>query len=108
MVKVIMMGLVLLVGGQTAYAAQDPTAPLGWYKKKSTVVAKARTYPLPTLQSIVCDEGSKCFAMLNDKILSDGQSVAGYEIRHISSERVIVARAGKIWRLELFNSDVRQ
>ncbi|WP_119011425.1 MSHA biogenesis protein MshK [Vibrio superstes] len=106
MVRLILVLSILMA--PALHAAQDPTAPLGWYKKKSSNTTKVRTYPLPTLQSIVCDDGSQCFAMLNDKILSNGQSVAGYEVRSITAERVVLARAGKIWQLELFNSDVRQ
>ncbi|OBT17448.1 MSHA biogenesis protein MshK [Vibrio sp. UCD-FRSSP16_10] len=107
MVRILIIVLTLLIG-QAAYAQQDPTAPLGWYNKKSSAVAKVKRYSLPTLQSIVCDDGTHCFAMLNDKILSSGQSVAGYKIKSITFERVTLVRAGKTWNLELFNSDVRQ
>ncbi|CAM3018121.1 MSHA biogenesis protein MshK [Vibrio rarus] len=101
--------LLLTLGfGQIAYAQQDPTAPLGWYSKKSSSVAKVKTYALPTLQSVVCDEGAQCFAMLNDNILSEGQSIAGYHVKKITSQRVTLARNGKVWHLALFNSDVRQ
>jgi MSHA biogenesis protein MshK len=91
-----------------AYAAQDPTAPLGWIKPKSSTVETVKTYPLPALQSIVCGEGTQCVAMFNDKILSQGQSVSGYLIKEITFERVTLARAGKTWQLELFNSNVKQ
>ncbi|GAD78712.1 hypothetical protein [Vibrio ezurae] len=107
MVRVIAITLLFLLSS-VAHAAQDPTAPLGWYSKKSSSVAKRKTAPLPKLQSIVCDDGSQCFAMLNDKILSNGQFVAGYKIKAITFEQVTLVRAGKTWNLEIFNSDIRQ
>ncbi len=90
------------------FAEQDPTAPLGWYAPKASNSQRAKTYPLPVLQSIVCDSSSQCVAMLNDRILSKNQSVAGYKLVSITKENVVVARAGKTWQLQLFNSNVRQ
>lgn len=107
MVKNILLFLMLSVPC-SVFAQQDPTAPLGWYAPKASGVKRAKTYPLPVLQSIVCDSGSQCVAMLNDRILSKNQSVAGYKIVSISKEDVVVARAGKTWQLQLFNTNVRQ
>lgn len=106
MAKALVIFLAAMVS-LSAYAAQDPTAPLGWNKSKSSASARAKTYPLPTLQSIVCDQGTQCFVMLNDKIVTKGQSVSGYQIQGITSDRVTLARAGKTWQLELFNSNVK-
>lgn len=107
MVKRILFLLILCVSTSVS-AEQDPTAPLGWYAPKPSATKSVKTYPLPVLQSIVCDSGSQCVAMLNDKILSKNQNVAGYKIVSISKEDVVVARAGKTWQLQLFNSNVRQ
>ncbi|WP_261816091.1 MSHA biogenesis protein MshK [Vibrio gallicus] len=107
MVRVILYAFIILISG-SVFAEQDPTAPLGWYKPAKSTAKKVNRHPLPTLQSIICDSDTQCVAMLNDKILSKKQSVAGYKIDTITKEDVIVSRAGKTWQLQLFNSNVRR
>lgn len=104
-IGVLLLAIIFTAG---AGAAQDPTAPLGKVKPKPVKIVKARSYPLPRLQGIVCEQGADCVAMLNDRILTRGDRVAGYQIKGITSDIVTLTRAGKQWRLELFNSNVKQ
>nr|WP_267135447.1 MSHA biogenesis protein MshK [Vibrio sp. CK2-1] len=61
-------------------------------------------YRVPSLQSIVCnDGGGQCRAILNNKIVSKGESVSGYRVADISREYVTLTRGSKTWNLELFS-----
>lgn len=101
--------LFVTVFSASCWAAQDPTAPLGWEKPKQTQAKKnAVVYRVPTLQSIVCSDNSTCKAILNGKVVATGETVSGYKVTRIESERVTVSRGGKQWNLELFSLDIKQ
>lgn len=92
-----------------ASADQDPTAPLGWMKPK-TVKAPTKNvvrYSLPELQSIICDK-EECSAILNNQVVSKGDTIRGYRINKIDSETVRVQRSGKLWTLSLFSNDIKK
>jgi MSHA biogenesis protein MshK len=93
----------------SAWASQDPTAPLGWQQpNQATATPKVATKPLPRLQSIVCSEVGKCRAILSGKVVLPGESVSGYRVNRIEPEVVTLSRSGKQWKLELFTLDVKQ
>ncbi|MDG3084800.1 MSHA biogenesis protein MshK [Vibrio hannami] len=94
----------------TASAAEDPTAPLNWTKPKIHNQAKVKNnYPLPSLQSIVCEERkSNCYAIVNNKVVNRGEVISGYRIKNITSEKVDVTRSGKQWELNMFPLDIKQ
>lgn len=90
-------------------ADSDPTAPLGW-QRPATQAAKSKlnqVHPRPRLQSIVCAEGSDCYAVVNNQLVALGDSVAGYKITEITPEGMRVARAGKEWTLSLFSMQLK-
>jgi len=95
-----------------AHASQDPTAPLGWLAPKEKPVTstqkRATSYRLPTLQSIVCKSETPCYAILNDQVLSQGESIRGYRIKTIDPNYVSLQRNGKQWKLELFSLDIKK
>ncbi len=89
--------------------ATDPTAPLSWMAPaKPNTSPKPRRYPVPRLQSIVCGTADSCNAILNNRLLEPGAWVAGYQIKTINKEQVVLTRQGKRWVLELFNSTIKQ
>ena len=94
----------------TAFASQDPTAPLGWAKPKvEKTTPKVIRKRVPTLQSIVCDASEEnCRAILNGKVVILGENINGYRVNRIEPEAVTVSRSGKQWKLELFSLEVKQ
>lgn len=100
-----------LMIASNANAEQDPTAPLGWMVPKEQAAQPAKKkavhYRLPTLQSIVCKSDLPCYAILNDQILAQGESIRGYRIKTIAPEYVSLQRGGKQWKLELFSLDIK-
>ncbi|WED21549.1 MSHA biogenesis protein MshK [Vibrio sp. JC009] len=93
-------------------AQKDPTAPLDWAQSKSQQKEKGvakRRFPLPSLQSIICESGNlKCYAIINNELVKSSDSISGYRVRSITSESVTVSRGGKQWTLELFPQDIKQ
>lgn len=91
------------------FAAQDPTAPLDWMPPTKVVQKKKSVnYRLPTLQSIVCKDESPCYAILNGKLVVQGNVIRGYRVKHVNEDNVTVQRAGKQWKLTLFSLDIKQ
>ena len=103
-----LLSILICMFSTVTFAEQDPTAPLGWKKPVETVKKKARTYPLPRLQSIVCQESNNCYAILNDKIIARGETLSGYYVKSVEKERVVLSRAGKYWNLTMFNTDIKK
>lgn len=105
MVRTLMLSFLLSVSGRVMAQEGDPTAPLDWMTSKPPVVQpRAIYYKVPSLQSIVCnDGGGQCRAILNNKIVSKGESVSGYRVADISREYVTLIRGSKTWNLELFS-----
>lgn len=101
--------------GTGAMAAGDPTAPLGWQQPagsqpvgQGSKPAKLRRAPLPSVQSIVCNDSGDCHAVLNNRVVSGGDKVAGYRIKKITPQGVRVTRAGREWTLRLFSLSIKQ
>lgn len=101
--KYLLLVLGFLMGG-SVFAAQDPTAPLGW----QAPTQKSRTQKVykPVLQSVLCDEYSRCSAIINGRNVSVGQSVSGYRVIKIYPDSVVVSRGGKQSRLALFADNI--
>ncbi|SEF70350.1 MSHA biogenesis protein MshK [Vibrio hangzhouensis] len=101
--------LMILTLSASCWAAQDPTAPLGWAQPQSTLVKpkKKTVHRLPTLQSIVCEQAKACSAVLNGEVVQRGDVVNGYKISKINNENLFLQRAGKQWKLGLFAMDVK-
>ncbi|PWI32022.1 MSHA biogenesis protein MshK [Vibrio albus] len=106
-----MLILFLLQTVPVAYADQDPTAPLGWTQpevRKPVTQKKVRRRPqVPALQSIICKQPDACSAVLNDTLLSQGDSILGYRVIAITNEKVTLKRGGRMWALELFPVDIK-
>lgn len=98
----------LLMVTTCGYASEDPTAPLGWEKSvPKTEIAKP-SYPVPTLQSIVCAEGRNCYAIVDQKMVAQGDMIKGYRVTAIHPDQVKLTRAGREWQLALFTLDIKQ
>ena len=98
-----------LVFASQAFAAQDPTAPLNWQEApQSKSVKKTKQYRVPNLQSIVCVDDKECFAILNGQALAKGERINGFQVKHVKTDYVTVARGSKQWKLELFPLEVKQ
>ncbi len=91
----------------TSFAQGDPTAPLGFNSSNARPKAKPKVY-LPNLEAILCDEQEGCTAVLNGRVISQGQSINGYVITGINENNVIVKRGDRHWSLVLFNEQVIQ
>ncbi|BDR12320.1 MSHA biogenesis protein MshK [Vibrio sp. STUT-A11] len=105
---IISIALAVIAGG--AWANQDPTAPLGWQKpvvESSTKPTKKR-YRLPSLNSIVCKVGSQCSAIMDNRIVEQGELFKGYRVVSITSEFVTLKQGSRQWKLELFGLNVKK
>ncbi|WHR50932.1 MSHA biogenesis protein MshK [Vibrio furnissii] len=92
-----------LLCSTTLQAAEDPTAPLGY--APSQVQKKARQYPLPELQSIICQQ--QCSAIVNDQLVAAGDSIRGYQVAKVTPSTVTLVRGGQRWELELFSLNIK-
>lgn len=90
---------------QSAFAAQDPTAPLGWINNNSKVRVISQSQ-LPTLQSIICSD-QHCSAILNGTAISLGGSIRGYKLTYLTDNTVTLSRGSKKWQLALFADNIR-
>ena len=112
MAKTYLTFLLLLGVSLEGWAAQDPTAPLGWTKHKAQAqVTKKKTrkkQPLPSLQSIICKTPDSCYAVINDRVVSQGEVVNSYIVQTITEESVTIIRRGNRWKLELFSLDIKE
>ncbi|OAN16508.1 MSHA biogenesis protein MshK [Photobacterium jeanii] len=97
--------LVASASSHTAWASQDPTAPLGWQAPaKKQVKVRAR---VPQLQGIFCEQQSDCNVIINNKLVGVGGRVSGYTLTAIHDDSVTVTRNGKQWQLELFAENIK-
>ena len=112
MVRNYLIVLLLSATAFSGWAAQDPTAPLGWVKPKvqapKTKKRAVKKQPLPALQSIICRQATSCYAIINDQLVSSGEEVSSYTIQTITEESVTLFRGGKRWTLELFSLDFKE
>ncbi|EEZ01357.1 MSHA biogenesis protein MshK [Vibrio sp. RC586] len=98
----------LLMVAANSYATEDPTAPLGWEKSAPKTEKTKPTYPVPTLQSIVCAQGRSCYAIVDQKVVAQGDVINGYRVAAIQPDQVKITRAGKEWQLALFTLDIKK
>lgn len=104
MARTYILPLLLIISGGVFAQDDDPTAPLDWMTGKAETKPARVYYRVPSLQSIVCHDGEEqCRAVLNNKIVSKGESVSGYRVADISRENVTLTRGSKTWNLELFS-----
>ena len=93
----------------TSLAQGDPTAPLGFNSSDSRPKAKTKArVRTPNLEAILCGEQEGCTAVLNGRVINQGQSINGYVITKINENNVIVKRGDRHWSLVLFNEQVIQ
>ncbi|OBU26171.1 hypothetical protein [Photobacterium aquimaris] len=107
MVKYLVTGVGLsgLLFAVNIHAQQDPTAPLGWQKKTSSVTVSAPL--LPQLQSVICD-AQACRATLSGKSVTVGSVIRGYTVSRVSDSSVVLTRNQKQWQLSLFSTNIKQ
>lgn len=105
MARTFILSLLLIVSGSVMAQDDNPTAPLDWMTGKTPAAKPGPVYyRVPSLQSIICnDGGGQCRAILNNRIVSKGESVSGYRVADISREYVTLTRGSKTWNLELFS-----
>jgi len=103
------IGFVMLLMHFQVAASQDPTAPLGWLAPKKTTPTHrpVRKAPLPQLQSIVCENGKQCYAIINDRIVEQGKVINGYTTSRVTPEFVVIKKGAKQWKLELFTAKIK-
>lgn len=109
MVKYIALIIMLIVSfiALPTFAAQDPTAPLGWMNNTSSSKMRVISRPqLPQLQSIICDS-QQCSVILNGIVAGLGGRVLGYKLIRITDNTVTLSRGGKTWQLALFAENIR-
>jgi MSHA biogenesis protein MshK len=109
-VKKLIISLLVMAATGTAWANQDPTAPLGWEKPavETSAKPKAKQYRLPTLNSIVCKPSTACVAIMDNKLVEKGELFKGYRVASINSEFVTLKRGNRQWDLELFGLNVKK
>lgn len=114
MVKII-LPIVLLLASVGASAGQgvidgnvvsDPTGPWGAAEKSASAQQPPRRNRVPSLQAIFVRDNRR-IAIMNDKEVSAGSWVSGYQIRRITDDYVYFVRNGKEFRLSLFGSKIK-
>ncbi|OUS39893.1 hypothetical protein A9R00_08810 [Oleispira antarctica] len=80
----------VLVLGSSTNADQDPMRPPSWVKQKSMSSVKSKGIKL---QQILISKDRK-IVIINNQILTEGQSIAGMKITKIESAQVMFRRAG--------------
>ncbi|MBR9873836.1 MSHA biogenesis protein MshK [Vibrio sp. J1-1] len=110
MVKNIIISIALTAMTGGVWASQDPTAPLDWQKPITELNTKPteKRYRVPTLNSIVCNVGSQCSAIMDNRIVEQGELFKGYRVTSINSEFVTLKRGNRQWNLELFGLNVKK
>ncbi len=97
----------LLVSGVAQAQMQDPTAPLGWAAPAAQAPSvKPVVVKVPQLHSIICVQS--CQAVLNDRVVSQGDSINGYQVARITADQVTLRRGEQQWQLALFSLDIKQ
>ena len=81
----------------TVIAAQDPMRPPSWMGGSNKT--KVRKQSL-SLQQILISEDRKS-AVINNKLVNEGDMVKGAKVKRIERERVIVMRSGRRHTLRL-------
>jgi MSHA biogenesis protein MshK len=88
----IVLALVIMGFCLNTYSAQDPMRPPNWIMDSQTMSTRS-IEPL-TLQQILVSKNRK-IAIINEKIVTEGSSIAGGKVLKISDEWVRVIRAGR-------------
>ena len=85
----------------------DPTGPWGAVDPvvRSQTKAKAKVH-IPRLQAIFV-RGNNHIAIMNDKEVTAGSWVSGFQIRRITDNFVYFIRNDKEFRLSLFGSEIK-
>ena len=94
-----------VIAAQPASQAIDPTGPWGSPHKVHGNDSKVRQR-MPTLQAIFV-RGQQYIAVMDDKEVVAGSSVAGYKVRRITAKFVYFTAQGKEFRLALFASNIK-
>jgi MSHA biogenesis protein MshK len=78
-------------------AAQDPTRPPSWMTGSTAAKTSKK---LPILQQILISENRKS-AVINGKLVSEGEMVAGAKLININRDWVTILRSGRRITLRL-------
>ena len=118
MVKILLpviLPIVLLVASMGAFAGQgvidgvmvnDPTGPWGAAETSVSAQQQPRRNRVPSLQAIFVRDNHH-IAIMDDKEVSAGSWVSGYQVRRITDDYVYFVRNGKEFRLSLFGSKIK-
>ncbi len=83
-------------------ASTDPTAPLGWRAPNVAKSVTAKPAVRLNVQSIVCPDKAECHAIINQRVLSVNDYIAGHRIQAIDQDGVWLFKQGRRLRLTLF------
>mgnify|MGYP001297500642 CR=1 FL=1 len=100
--------LMLLCTAYAGYGNADPTAPPAWARAPeavSTPQATARSAPALQLQQIVL--GLTRCAVINQRLLQEGDDIEGYRVVRIDAERVHLSSRQGALILSLIKETVR-
>lgn len=78
-------------------SAQDPTRPPSWLTGSANVTSNEGAL---TLQQVLISQNRR-FAVINEKLVSEGDRVAGARVTKIDRDKVIIIRAGQRTTLRL-------
>jgi MSHA biogenesis protein MshK len=106
---------VLLLASMGASAGQgvingvmvnDPTGPWGAAETSVSAQKQPRRNRVPSLQAIFVRDNRR-IAIMDDKEVSAGNWVSGYQIHRVTDDYVYFVRNGKEFRLSLFGSKIK-
>ncbi|WP_427980885.1 hypothetical protein [Agarivorans sp.] len=103
MVKQLIIFCFVVVLGLPVLAQTDPTAP----PAEQRSVNKKSTAVLPSLQAVIQD-GQQSGAILNQQFVALKESVSGYTLTRVGHDHVVLARAGKHYKIQLDKVSVKQ
>ncbi|MEH6448582.1 MAG: hypothetical protein V7765_07920 [Oleispira sp.] len=89
--------LTVSIYSPVSYSAQDPTRPPSWMAESANVETRKEVL---ILQQILISKNRK-IAVINDKVVSEGDMVKGAKVREINRDWVSIIRSGRRVTLKL-------
>lgn len=99
----VLLGCLFLAVNTQANTLSDPTAPPNSNKLNNTTKRAA----LPSLQAIIVG-GEQPGAILNQRFVAVNHSISGFTLSRLHQDYVVLARAGKQYRITLDKVSVKR
>ncbi|WP_163134692.1 hypothetical protein [Agarivorans sp. Alg241-V36] len=99
----VLLGCLLMTSNGYASSLSDPTAPPNSRTHNNTTKRAA----LPSLQAIIVG-GEQPGAILNQRFVAVNQNISGFTLSRLHQDYVVLARAGKQYKIKLDKVSVKR